>query len=130
MSGTVLDRRRKLHICWGPFLIDVMFRKGSAHSNHGTDYIDRVRAVVNLIRKRYSQEVPVLICGDSGFSDQKAFGKFEEDLKIHYITTGKIYNDIVEYVQELPDEAFGEFGKNTDLKVNLWNSVQLIKLAA
>ncbi|MCK4990991.1 MAG: IS1380 family transposase, partial [Bacteroidales bacterium] len=43
-----------LHICWGPFLIDVLFRKGSAHSNHGTDYIDRVNAIVKLIRKRYS----------------------------------------------------------------------------
>ena len=26
-----------LHISWGRFLIDVMFRKGSDHSNHGTD---------------------------------------------------------------------------------------------
>jgi len=41
-----------LHICWGPFLIDVLFRKGSAHSNHGTDYTDRVKAVVKLIRER------------------------------------------------------------------------------
>ncbi len=38
-----------LHICWGSFLIDVLFRKGSAHSNHGTDYTDRVKAVVELI---------------------------------------------------------------------------------
>ncbi len=35
-----------LHICYGPFLIDVMFRKGSVHSNHGTDYIDRVSALI------------------------------------------------------------------------------------
>ena len=61
-----------LHICWGPFLIDVLFRKGSAHSNHGTDYIDRVKSVVELIRKRYSKDVPILICADSGFADQKA----------------------------------------------------------
>ena len=52
-----------LHICWGPFLIDVLFRKGSAHSNHGTDYTDRVKAVVELIRKRYSKEVPIIIFG-------------------------------------------------------------------
>jgi len=42
-----------LHICWGRFLVDIMFRKGSAHSNHGTDYIDRVTEIVKLIRKRY-----------------------------------------------------------------------------
>lgn len=60
-----------LHICWGPFLIDVLFRKGSAHSNHGTDYIDRVKAIVNLIRKRYSENVPIVICADSGLPTKK-----------------------------------------------------------
>lgn len=101
-----------LHICWGSFLIDVMFRKGSAHSNHGTDYIDRVRSVVELIRKRYSQDVPILICGDTGFSDQKAFKEFEKFLGIHYITTGKIHNEIKEYAQGLSEASFSEFGKN------------------
>ncbi len=109
-----------LHICWGPFLIDVLFRKGSAHSNHGTDYIDRVRAVVKLIRKRYSQEVPIVICADSGFADQKAYTVFEQDLDIHYITTGKIYGDIKEYMQEVPVENFGEFSKNKAV----WNYVE------
>lgn len=109
-----------LHICWGPFLIDVLFRKGSAHSNHGTDYIDRVKAVVSLIRKRYSQEVPILICADSGFADQKAYTEFEENLGIHYITTGKIYEDIKEYVREIPVENFGEISKNKAI----WNFVE------
>src|SRR5665811_548689 len=77
-----------LHICWGPFLIDIMFRKGSAHSNHGTDYKDRVRSVVRLIRKRYSPETPIVLCADSGFADQKADMEFEGELGIHYIMTG------------------------------------------
>ena len=104
-----------LHISWGPFLIDVLFRKGSAHSNHGTDYPDRVRAVVKLIRRRYSKEVPIIICADSGFADQKAYTEFEEELHIHYITTGKIYTDIKEYVEKLPAGSFGEIGKNKAL---------------
>lgn len=82
-----------LHICRGPFLIDVLFRKGSAHSNHGTDYTDRVKAVVELIRIRYSKDVPIIICADIGFADQKAFDKFEQELHKHYITTGKKYDD-------------------------------------
>lgn len=40
-----------MHICWGPYLIDVIFRVGSAHSNHGTDYIDSITDIVNLIRR-------------------------------------------------------------------------------
>ncbi len=68
-KGLQLQGFQPLHICWGPFLIDVLFRKGSAHSNHGTDYPDRVKAVVKLIRKRYSKDVPIIICADSGFAD-------------------------------------------------------------
>ena len=109
-----------LHICWGPFLIDVLFRKGSAHSNHGTDYPDRVKAIVKLIRKRYSKDVPIIICADSGFADQKVYDEFEENLHIHYITTGKIYEDIKGYIQELPDATFREYAKN---KV-VWNYVE------
>jgi hypothetical protein len=98
-----------LHICWGPFLIDVLFRKGSAHSNHGTDYTDRVKVVVELIRRRYSQEVPIIICADSGFSDQKAFDCFEEELHIHFITTSRLYNDVRNYAELIKTDAYGEF---------------------
>jgi hypothetical protein len=101
-----------LHISWGVFLIDVMFRKGSAHSNHGTDYIDRVTAIVKLIRKRYSKDVPIIIVGDSGFADQKAYVHFEDVLGIHYITTSKIYKDVKEYVQQIPIESFSKLSKN------------------
>ena len=97
-----------LHICWGPFLIDVLFRKGSAHSNHGTDYTDRVKAVVELIRKRYSKEVPIMICGDSGFADQKAFNCFEEELHIHYITTSRLYSDIRTYAELIQTDTYCE----------------------
>jgi len=98
-----------LHICWGPFLIDVLFRKGSAHSNHGTDYTDRVKAVVDLIRKRYSKGVPIIICADSGFADQKAFDCFDEELYIHYITTSRMYKDVRDYAESIDQEAYNEF---------------------
>ena len=109
-----------LHICWGPFLIDVLFRKGSCHSNHGTDFTDRVKAIVKLIRKRYSQDVPIILCADSGFADQKAYEEFEEILDIHYIITGKIYDDIKEYVREIPQENYDEISKNKAI----WNYVE------
>ena len=110
-----------LHICWGTFLVDVMFRKGSAHSNHGADYTDRVRAIVGLIRKRYSKDVPIIIVGDSGFADQKAYEYFEEGLGIHYITTSKIYEDVKRYLQELPLEYFDELSKDK----TKWSFVEL-----
>ncbi|VAW74221.1 hypothetical protein MNBD_GAMMA12-1151 [hydrothermal vent metagenome] len=101
-----------LHLCWGPFLIDVLFRKGSAHSNHGTDYSDRVTAVVNLIRTRYNPDVPIVLCADSGFADQKAYHVFESLLHVSYITTGKLYPEVKDYVRELQVENFNELSKN------------------
>ena len=98
-----------LHICWESFLVDVLFRKGSAHSNHGTDYTDRVKAVVKLIRKRYSQEVPIIICADSGFAGQKAFDCFDEELFIHFITTSRMYSDVKKYAESAKPEAYYEF---------------------
>lgn len=72
-----------LHVCWGPYLIDVIFRVGSAHSNHGTDYIDSITDIVRLIRRRFSEKIPIILYADSGFADQKAFECFENDLFIH-----------------------------------------------
>ena len=74
--------------------------------------MDRVRSVVKFIRKRYSQDVPIILCSDSGFADQKAYDIFEQELHIHYITTGKLYNDVTDYVQDLPNEAFGKISKD------------------
>ena len=100
-----------LHICWGTLLIDVLFRKGSAHSNHGNDYTKRVTSIVKLIRQRYSRDVPIILCADSGFADQKAYNYFEEELGIHYITTSKIYPDVKNYVGQIPTNKFGKIKK-------------------
>ena len=100
-----------LHISWGPFLIDVMFRNGKAHSNHGTDYTDRVTSIIELIRKNYSVDVPIIVCSDSGFSDQKAFDHFDT-LDIHFITTSKIYKDVREYAELLPSDLYSELRKD------------------
>lgn len=109
-----------LHICWGPYLIDVIFRKGSAHSNHGNDYTNRVKSIVDLIRKRYSTDVPIILCADSGFADQKAYKIFENDLHIHYITTGKLYEDSKNFVNQMPADEFGEIEKNKAV----WNYIE------
>lgn len=95
-----------LHICRGPYLVDVIFRKGSAHSNHGSDFIDSVTGVVNLIRSKYSSDIPIILLADSGFADQKAFAHFEDHLDIHYIITNKLYEDIREYARDLSPEGF------------------------
>lgn len=97
-----------LHIVWNHFIVDAMFRKGSAHSNHGTDFTDCVRDIVNLIRQNYSKDVPIILCADGGFSGQEAFGYFEETLKIHYIINSKIYSRAAEFIDQTQSGSFKE----------------------
>lgn len=104
-----------LHISWGAFLIDVLFRNGKAHSNHGTDYIDTVRDIVELIRKKYSADVPIILLADSGFFDQKAFDYFEQVLRILYVVTGKMYPKTKEYVKGVDTEQYKTYEQNGGL---------------
>lgn len=119
-EGNELTYKKKngfqpLQITWGAFLVDVLFRKGSAHSNHGTDFTDCVRDIVNLIRQGYSSEVPIVLCADSGFASQDAYCYFEETLKIHYIITSRVYAGAGEFTNQLPASAFQEFAKGKAL---------------
>ncbi len=100
-----------LQICWKSFLVDVLFRNGKTHSNHGTDFPDRIKVVVNLIRKEYSKEIPIILRADSGFSDGKVYLKFEEELNIHYVITSKIYDTAKRHINQLSNYSFNEFKK-------------------
>lgn len=115
-EGNELTYKKKfgfqpLHIIWKHFIIDAMFRKGSAHSNHGTDFMDCVRDIVNLVRQNYSKDVPIILCADGGFSGQEAFGYFEETLRIHYIINSKIYPGAAEFIDQIQTGSFKELRK-------------------
>ena len=100
------------HISWGPYLVDVIFRSGGVHSNHGHDVIKSVAKITRLIRKKYA-DVPIILLTDSGFLDDFNFRYFEERLKIHYICSGKQYDDLKQYAQQILPQEF-----NTLLKGN------------
>jgi hypothetical protein len=101
-----------LHISWGSYLIDVLFRSGSKHSNHGKDLIYCVTDIVTLIRKRYYQDIPIILVADSGFFDQKNFEYFENELGIFYIITGKMYEDIKQYLNQIDFSEYRKFNNN------------------
>ena len=82
-----------------------IFRKGSSHSNHGTDYTDSVRDIVKLIRKKYSKTVAIIVNTDSGFFDQKAFDYFEQELKIHYVSTATLYSTLKKEIVKLKETS-------------------------
>jgi hypothetical protein len=100
-----------LQMTWGRFIIDAIFRSGDKHSNHGDDVEKMLRRVVEVIRKRYRQDVPIVIRLDSGFFDQKLF-KVCESLQIGYICGGKIYDDVKDYVSGVDRASWGRYENN------------------
>ncbi len=97
-----------IHLYWGRFIIDTILRDGKAHSNHGNNVKRIIVNVVRLIRKHYSAEVPIVLLADTGFFDKKLFSLCDE-LEIGFIIGGKMYDDIKQYIEETPDDAFSEY---------------------
>lgn len=109
-----------LQLSWGTKIIDALFRRGSAHSNHGDDAKIMVKKAVKIIRSRYSEQVPIIVTMDSGFFDQKNLEYFEDELKIFYVITGKLYKGVKKHVEGLAEKEFKDFiGKN-----NRWKYVE------
>jgi hypothetical protein len=48
-----------LQINWGPYIIDMHFRSGEKHSNHGNDAKNAVRRIVKLIRECYDSKTQI-----------------------------------------------------------------------
>ena len=69
-----------------------------------------VEHIVKLIRKKYREDVPIILTDDSGFYDQANYGAFEE-LGIGYVGGGKIYDDIREYVKNCPRRQWTDIEK-------------------
>jgi hypothetical protein len=100
-----------IQMTWGRFIIDAIFRSGDKHSNHGSDVEKMLRRVVQFIRKRYRQDVPVVIRLDSGFFDQKLFD-ICDSLQIGYICGGKLYEDIHTFVNGFDKSFWGLYENN------------------
>ena len=83
-----------LQMNWGRLIVDAVFRGGDKHSNHGTTVEKMIQHMVAKIRKKYREDVAIIILMDSGFFDQKIF-ELCERLGIGYVCGGKLYKDIV-----------------------------------
>lgn len=95
-------------ISWKSYLVDAIFRRGSVHGNHGTEFKKAIARLTLAIRKKY-RDVPIIVTSDSAFMDDNNFSFFEQQLKINYICAGKQYDDLKQYVQQLSPEQFNSF---------------------
>lgn len=82
-----------LHFIWNGRIIDLVFRKGSKHCNHGNTVIKGVEHIIKNIRKNYDEKARIIFHFDSGFYDKSIFS-FLEKKKVKYIASGKFFNSI------------------------------------
>ena len=94
-----------LQMVWNRVIVDAVLRAGHHHSNHKDSTGKMVRHVVRLIRRRYSQTVPIVIRQDSGYFDQKLFDLYEA-LGVGYLCGGKLYKDIKNFVATYGNEGW------------------------
>jgi hypothetical protein len=92
-----------LHLIWEGKIVDAIFRRGKRHSNYGNDVEKMLRENVAMIREEYDPGVTILLRLDGGFFDEKIFALCEE-LKILFIATGKVYEDVKETVRKIPEQ--------------------------
>lgn len=90
-----------LQIHWKNYMVDMLFRSGEKHSNHGNDVKKSVKKLVELVRTQYREDVPIILCSDSGFLSEENFAFFEEVLRIQYICMGRCYQDLFMAMEDL-----------------------------
>ncbi len=82
-------------VSWGPYIVDAIFRGGSKSGNHGNTVVITLKKLIKTIRDCLGEEIPIVVLFDAGFMDQKIFKPLER-LNVGYVTTGKLYKNIIE----------------------------------
>jgi hypothetical protein len=84
-----------LQILWNRKVVDAVFRGGSKHSNAGHTALKMVTELVDLIRRKYRQDVPIIVRMDSGFFDEDNIAALN-GLNVGVICTGKVDDHVKE----------------------------------
>ena len=87
-----------LHLIWNGKIISALFRGGSTHGNHGKGAITMLVEMITLVRRRYSQTVPIIVRMDSGFLDIKILSELDR-LGVGFIVSGKMYDHIADFIE-------------------------------
>jgi hypothetical protein len=95
-----------LQMVYNRTIVDAVLRAGHHHSNHKDSTGKMVAYMVNLIRRRYDKNVPIVIRQDTGYFDQKLFRLYEK-IDVGYLCGGKLYKDIKQYAERCPAGQWG-----------------------
>ena len=113
-----------LQITWEGYLADTILRPGHIHSNSGRSVEKMVRRMVQTIREKYRNDVPIVFRMDSGFMDQELYKVFEE-LEVGYISSGKLYGDITNLMARISDNKWHRYYGSGEIEDNrIWEYIE------
>ena len=126
---------QNLQITWQGIVVDAIFRRGSAHSNHGNDVQESIKRMVNLIRSKYQRDIPIVLTIDSGFLDEKNLAYFAHTLGIYFVCFGKLYDSVKEYAAGCPRDMYESYtsGKTQweylefASRLKSWNTLKFVR---
>jgi len=94
-----------LHMIWNGLIIDVIFRGGKKHGNHGNTVKYMIKRMVKRTRESLGSEVEIVFLFDSAFMDEEIFDTIRE-LGAHFIAAGKYYESVRKAVTGVPANEF------------------------
>ena len=93
------------HMIWNGLIVDVIFRGGKKHGNHGSTVERSITRTVNRIREALGKDVEIVFLFDSAFCDRDIFETLD-DLDVFYIAAGKQHKCAKEALADVEQEKF------------------------
>jgi len=97
-----------LQVIWKGRIIDAIFRGGKKHGNFDKIAVGMIFELVQLIRKNYSESVPIIVRMDSGFFDIYNFLALDW-MGVGFIASGKMYAGVKTQAQAAAPEHWQRY---------------------
>ncbi len=89
-----------LNIIWNGFPILTILKPGKSHALSENTVREKIIKIVKIIRKRYSEEIEIIVKMDTGFLDEKLF-KMLSDLNIYFVSVARWSKSTKETVNDI-----------------------------
>jgi hypothetical protein len=101
-----------LFIYWGRIVVNMVFHEGKDSPNHNNDFFAALQDTINIIRKEYNKEVPIIVLSDAGFYDEKYFKIMDESKGLFFICGGRLMDCVKMEIMKQSPSKWAEFEKD------------------
>lgn len=117
------------NIIWNGFIILSVLKPGNRHSLSEDTAKNELVNIIKIIRKRYSEDVQIIIKFDAGFFDNSLYETLHK-LNVFFIGAGKLTSSVKDIIEDMKDSMSKDIYLNEEntyeffecgLKYSTWN---------